>query len=530
MAKELQMACRWMSKIIRSLCVFLLCSTAGWTACSIINESNEQAPKMNDVLGLLLTEMDSCPKDVFALRELLKQLGLKLDTTMVANRGFHNPSQGSFSLFEMVSGNAKLTTATTVSPGEFFFGHFTAVDDANHLIADQNPVKDSLMIEALAWDQQKRVFNFYELRGEGEQGQWFYRGDSQDIFADNEWLHRQEDPFHPKFGRRLRCSGCHGAGGPIMKELDSPHNDWWEPNRKLDFGGREADKKLAEILETLVPPDYLAKNVVIGLRKLLDTHSSQQQSLSLQEQLRPLFCPVELNLASDSATNDENKDEVIIPTGFFVDERLVDTPITILVARAFYQLAYKRVGSNFPETNLEDADHAWLTPVKARSDRMAIDALIARGVIDDKFVADVLGIDMTNPVFSSIRCQLLRFLPELSFGWREKFIANLVKSSEPVAHELAQNLVNPELTPRFYRARAQQFLENCRIKLKNPENVAELYKLLVQRRKEIRTSEISANPRGQILEPGFRVIFPESEIEDQRKLTLTLDCHVEEEA
>lgn len=54
-----------------------------------------------------------------------------------------------------------------------------------------------------------------------------------------------------------------------------------------------------------------------------------------------------------------------------------------------------------------------------------------------------------------------------------------------------------------------------------------MYRLLVQRRMEVRTSEISLNPLGQILEPGFRVIFPENErIIDSRVLKLTSTCEV----
>ena len=42
---------------------------------------------------------------------------------------------------------------------------------------------------------------------------------------------------------------------------------------------------------------------------------------------------------------------------------------------------------------------------------------------------------------------------------------------------------------------------------------------------EIHASEISSNPRGQILEPGFRVIFPENKIASlPGKLMLTEEC------
>ena len=75
------------------------------------------------------------------------------------------------------------------------------------------------MVELIAWDGDKQVFNFYEMIGDGRQGKWFYRGDSLDIQADVKFLHRQTGSGDPRFGSNLRCSGCHTAGGPIMKEL-----------------------------------------------------------------------------------------------------------------------------------------------------------------------------------------------------------------------------------------------------------------------------------------------------------------------
>ena len=52
-------------------------------------------------------------------------------------------------------------------------------------------------------------------------------------------------------------------------------------------------------------------------------------------------------------------------------------------------------------------------------------------------------------------------------------------------------------------------LDTCRATLRDAKAVHDLYLLLIQRREEAKQSEISKNPRGQILEPGFRVTFPE---------------------
>ena len=495
--------------------------------CSLIDSSSHTVERVDDALGRLLLSNMPCPQNVFALRQLLKNAGLTLETTMVANRGFHNPTQGSFSLFEMALGELKISDAHWyINAGDFFFGHFTGIGAEGDLIADQNPEENSLMIEAFAWDTKKKVFNFYELRGDGSQGQWFYRGDSSDIFADNELLHRQPNPQHPEFGNRLRCSGCHCAGGPIMKELAKPHNDWWEPIRRLDFGGHNPDALLQEILETLVPPEHLAKNVLKGLKKL----NRSQKARSLPEQLRPLFCPVELNLMSDTAPSDEQRAELNIPAEFFLDSRLLQTKEkqTIRISRVFYNAALNAVGSHFPETDLNDADHAWLTPVKAQSDMLAVDNLIKNGIIDQKFMMDVLDVDMTNPIFSSARCRLLRFLPNaLTANWREVFKENLNQSGDWAAKSLLKNLMASQHDAAFYMRKAKKYLQHCQFKLQKSNNVLMMYHLLAQRQAEVRASEISLNPRGQILEPGFRIIFPENKIRTTpERLKLTLTCEV----
>ena len=54
-----------------------------------------------------------------------------------------------------------------------------------------------------------------------------------------------------------------------------------------------------------------------------------------------------------------------------------------------------------------------------------------------------------------------------------------------------------------------------------------MYRLLAQRREEVKTSEISQNGENKILEPGFRVIFPKvTPVAKPGALVLTEDCQV----
>lgn len=455
---------------------------------------------------LLKREEAACPRDAFAFRAALLARRAHLATTLVANRGFHNPSQGSFSMFEIVTGELK-DAGLTLEPGDFFFGHFTALAPGRKLVADQDPRKGSLMIEAFAWDDSKGLFNFYELRGDGEKGRWFYRGDSADILADTALLHRQPDPVRPRFGSALRCSGCHANGGPIMKEMPAPHNDWWTIGRKLDLGGAIPDAQLAPIFAKLVDANRLAASVTRGLLKLEKSQGFRhaKRSRSLQERLRPLFCPVEVNFESDRAPNEARAEFVRIPSAFFVDPRLARGELKL--PRAAYERLLSEMRSRFPETESLDADHAWLAPVKARSDIIAVEALLREGLIDHDFAAAVLAVDLANPVFSSKRCGLLRLVPERDDAqWKDRFKVALRVSAIPAARELLANFATGL---KAHKESAGRLLSACAAKLNQSATATSLYRVLLQRRHEIAASEISKNPRGQILEPGFRVIFPE---------------------
>ena len=75
------------------------------------------------------------------------RLGATIKTTLVANRGFHNPKTNHeaihFMLFEIVSGRLD-SLGIDVKDGEFFFGHFTRIRGVNTLVADQRTLTPML--------------------------------------------------------------------------------------------------------------------------------------------------------------------------------------------------------------------------------------------------------------------------------------------------------------------------------------------------------------------------------------------------
>jgi hypothetical protein len=505
--------------------------------CTIENNNTGAmlAPGANgDALFNLLSDQKRCPQNALDFRDLVQANGMTLRPAMVANRGFHNPlPQGSFSFFEAVVGAYE---GQKLEPGDWFFGHFTAASIDNTALTSilspqQAATPDNLLLETLVWDPDNQVFNFYEIRGNGEGGIWFYRGDSLDILADIANLDRNADPSQPIFmgplddkGNatlpRLRCSGCHMNGGPVMKELTGPHDSWWTTPRPLDLGALRIAPELKSILASLHPAEQFSEWVKAGSRKLLASapYWKQRAALPLQEQLRPLFCEQEVNLASDLEPLAGDAVTILAPAGFFVDPRLAGDAGGIIIGKPLYKSALTLFQSQFFDyqqggtqpVDQIDADHAFETPVKAHSDILLAEKMVKSGLIDEKFVYDVIGLDMTRPMFSSRRCALVQLVPAgpPSAEWRARFMESLAGSTLPGAGELLANMKDASRTPAWHRARAKALLQKVQANATSQQAVNGYVRLLAGRRMAVYQDQISQHPQGQIFEPGFRLIFP----------------------
>ena len=509
------------ASFITALALATLIGSAGPAGAACV-PSQLGTPAPRDPVSLVLGAQASCPRTPLEFRRALTRAGAQLEPTMVNFVGFHNASAGGFFIFEIASGTLT-APATTIARGDLLFGHFTTATGDGRLVSQDD---GSLIIELIAWDPDKQFYNFYELRSSG----WIYRGDSGDILDDIALLHRKRPTGAPAFGNRLRCSGCHVSGGLLQKELAAPHNDWFRTARPLPMGGLKPDPALKEVLDAVVDADRLAPLVTASAQRLADSPGYRKRlaARSLQEQLRPLFCAVELNIESDAAPFDDRAATLRVPSGFFVDPRLATADVT--VRRQHYDAALKGLSATLPDTpGRQDADHGWLTPVKAASDIIAVQSLIDRKVVDEEFVLDVLAIDATNPVFSATRCRLLQLVPEASgTSLVPRFIDALRGGSGPGTAELLSNLTDPAKTGAFHKRQAAAFATACAKRAGDPAAASEWLSLLAQRRVEVSASEISSNRQGHILEDPGRVVFPATRPAAQAgRLSLTAACAVQ---
>lgn len=478
-------------------------------------------PAPQDPVARVLAAQNTCPKNAVEFVEILKRSGVRMEPTMVNFAGFHNDDKGAgFFFFEIASSDGPPSSAFTIQRGDLLFGHLTNVI-RDRLVSN----KEDLVIELIAWDPGKQFYNFYEL----VDGDWFYKGDSKDILDDVQLLHRQRLGSAKPFGPRLRCSGCHVNGGLLQKELAPPHNDWFTRERPLPLGTLKPDSFVKGKLADLADAGELSKLVAASARRLADSpgYRNVLAVRSMQEQLRPLFCPMELNIESDSAPFDDRKPGVRIPSAFFVDPRLATAEVS--VRRPDYDAALRKLRTRLLDTPdaRVDADHGWLTPVKAHSDIVAVDSLIEQGVVGKEFAVAVLAVDFTNPVFSQTRCGLLKLVPDKGGSdFVARFQDALRGASLPGATELLQNLTDPARNAAFQQKQALAFLSACQKRAEDPGAVLDWYRLLAQRRAEVTESEISQNPQGHILEDPGRIVFPSTQSQRARHLALTPECQV----
>ncbi|KTD74664.1 hypothetical protein [Legionella waltersii] len=485
---------------------FLFISTFVQANCQMYFKDKPLDKKLKDPLYKLVTASEICVQSIQELRRELKVHGLKERIAMVANRGRNNPNLGSFSFFESVYGQK--TSSLEIRHGELFLGYFTGLDHSR-LFLDQYPEDSKLLIEAISWDNEKELYNFYELRGIDQGGtRWFYRGDSKDAYKDNQWLYRDSPKGKDHFGKRMRCSACHNSGGPILKELTSPHNDWWTKNRPLILQPNDPDFDVEELVEQLVNANTFAEEVKQGMQNIQSSNrlDNFHKTLSLQEQLRPLFCTTEINIASSM---DDDLSHVSIPSGFWLNPLLGHFEKKIPSNQ--YEQLLTEMNMQFPENGLRDADHRWLTPVKGVADLQAIEKLIQDKIITKEFALAVLMVDFTHPVFSEKRCALLKLVPNTREQWMFKFNQNLSRYGAKtqdldlllnvlILGKLDYRLMSNKI--KFYEQLINQFLSS-------KMGVKQQMMRLVELRMAVKTNELSKNPLGQILEPGFRVIFPE---------------------
>jgi hypothetical protein len=305
-----------------------------------------------------------------------------------------------------------------------------------------NPGTKTGFLQVIAWDPQKKKFNYYELNSEKN---WSWAGDSS---------HARQ----PKFMGQ-GCFDCHHNGSVIMKELKSPWNNWTSMKATIDLSFLPEMVAKDPNLSQLIGAEKLESDIEGGVSQYysawLDSHISEDLKTvtEVPELLRHLTTTTSVNFESNIPNKTQTNPNIVPPRNFF----LFNDALTKVVGDGFGD------GYKFPDTfgfdtnkfkqiignkgfvlrqcdriidtnkcqpNTLDYEQKGTTfnpffvPVASNEDTVVIQNLINFVVnrnnqrkniqfITDKFAAAILMVDFQNPVFSPVRSSLQTYVDKL---------------------------------------------------------------------------------------------------------------------
>lgn len=314
------------------------------------------------------------------------------------------------------------------------------------------------------------VFNFYAR----ERGKWTFFGSSDD-FVSQGYDCNADGACIPKAAQKQRCAGCHVGGGLIMKELESPWT-FWEPSRAPPMPGvKELVAKFPHIFGARTSGTELEVDVVRpGNDEWSAARLNVLEKQGLKEVLRPLFCSLDMNMEAASVVGAE----VGVPIPNVINDHLVIDPIwprerSVRIARnsatddAMAAINQRIVDSatNKAFTLAGETMRGFSIPAPGALSIAHRERLVEAGIVDMDLVKDILAVDMTRPLYSKARCELLDRVPNLPAAEMQPArikaaIAQALDGATSAGAELRANLLDPS-DEAAHDAAARSFLETC---------------------------------------------------------------------
>lgn len=378
-------------------------------------------------------------------------------------------------------------------------------NDEVQILISSSTVPDSKeqFLQLIAWDNSEGAYNFYERRGEF----WFWAGNS--FYALKEPT-RGKGPFD-----------SHVNGALVMKELKFPWVHWHSmtasinddvlaPNDELrnerlwidKLGGQEFEIKVAK------------PGVVKWNESRLERNLSQNNILKNCKQfLRQAIETTTINIVtskeeSKSITTDSL---VRIPeTFFFNKDVLMDeiglepniSPISFMgehYASSLNDFEFLVGDSNFIFKG--DTHFAFLVPETSFEDVNLISLLLSKKIVSEKFIASLLMIDFSNPIYSQHRKKLLKYFPDESnmegFALENKFKENIENIESSLADDSSEKLFlrNYNLPDynwkKHFEKQIEDYFTQVNILIQKREGFYEIVRLAESRRREFRGTDLA---------------------------------------
>ena len=281
-------------------------------------------------------------------------------------------------------------------------------------------------LEVIAWDPGKQLMNYYARSFEqpGDRPVWFWKGDSSQA-----WRPETRDKA---------CFVCHRNGEPVMKELRQPWQNWHSQSASIKPEAIPQGSPLeTEPLFRIQPPSAFLKGGEMLEMKVNSWVGRVNQSrvaqfkagrLDARNILEPLFRTTTANLVSSVEQSIGIRD-VSIPWTFFVDTPALSDVAGLdcdtagafgagepRISRAQYAAVLAALEFRLQDGATVigrpgDTHFAFFTPEVARTDRDLIFNLVSEGLIDQRFAATMLLVDVQNPVYSPVRAAMHALVP-----------------------------------------------------------------------------------------------------------------------
>lgn len=310
------------------------------------------------------------------------------------------------------------------------------------------------VIEAWGWDGTRGRYNYYRLDDAAAPNgkmSWKFRMSSDGA-----------DMLTPQ-SRQGTCMACHVNGGPVMKELLLPWNNWHSFASQVPYLTPTGDPATRWAVATKDPlsghltgAESLESNIAGGIKQYATQRMLQcvgrqaadgrlaldangfGQVVSGRRLLRSLFLTTEYNVISSGQKSGLHPfsagaqtgptQSVMIPATFFLNANLIAgggslqykglglaasqqfatlPPLTPAEYKQLVNDAGVKIAGQPGDTNF-----AWIIPEASHIDNALADRLLQTGVVTPEFLAAIQTVDLETPVFSTDRAALLRFVPD----------------------------------------------------------------------------------------------------------------------
>lgn len=398
--------------------------------------NNKVAGRLHDPLAQMIWNSEGCPTSYQDIMQRLREVDTQNcdsdERAGIATRAVSETAQ--------ITGDAtsyRLVTTRTCgdrTDHEIIFSLFGVRAGSSSLPSS---------VEVMAFDKSAGVYNFYDA----SPGEITFFGNSKDMKKG------------AASGSVRKCAACHTGGGLVMKELDTPWLHW---EGHMDTPGA------SELIEA--HPDLGTRRDGADMEFMVKDGNDQwnqtrlqdmQDSGTLADVLRPLFCTVEVN--TDNGADFEGNALSSLPVDSLLDPQLKSFD-SLPVNGGDYDALKAANGQEVPGTGKDDTVFAYPFVERSHIDNDYVNKLVASGLIDQEFVKDVLMVDFTRPIFSDDRCDLLSSAPQMSTTAsadevRQGFIDSLQGAADGTPEfELLTNLMNSG----GHDATVDSFLDSCK--------------------------------------------------------------------